>query len=76
MYAIRSYYAIDGIVHVVSRGDTLSSIAKRYSVSMNGLLDANDLESEALVAGQRLFIPGASLSRFDLKKAMGELFIV
>ncbi len=67
--------SIDGIVHVVSRGDTLSSIAKRYSVSMNGLLDANDLESEALVAGQRLFIPGASLSRFDLKKAMGELFI-
>lgn len=67
--------SIDGIVHTVVKGDTLSSIAKRYSISMNGLLDSNDLESEVLSAGQRLFVPGASLSRFDLKKAMGELFI-
>lgn len=67
--------SMDGLAHTVSRGDTLSSLSSRYSVAVTAILDVNDLATESLTIGQRLFIPGATLSRFDLKKAMGELFI-
>ncbi len=67
--------SMDGIVYTVAKGDNLSAIARRYSIGVNALLDANDLETETLAAGQRLFVPGASMSRFDLKKALGELFV-
>ena len=67
--------SMDGLRHTVAKGDTLSGLAKRHGVSVTALLDVNDLSSETLSAGQSLFIPGAALSRFDLKKAMGELFI-
>ena len=67
--------SMDGIVHTVSRGDNLALIAKRYAIPITAILDANDLEASTLVAGQKLFIPGASLSTMDLRRALGELFV-
>lgn len=67
--------SIDGIVHKVRRGETLASIAEQYGLTLNNLVDANDLKSEILSIGEEIFIPGGSLSNFELKKAMGELFI-
>jgi len=67
--------SMDGILHTVSRGDSLNRIASRYSVRINTLLDANDLSVATLSAGQHLFIPGATLSTMDLRKALGELFM-
>ncbi len=65
----------DGIRYVVKRGDTLTSIAQETRVDYNAILDANNLESPVLSPGQVLFLPGASLSRNELRSAMGELFI-
>ena len=44
-------------VHVVRRGDTLSSLARRYGVTVQALMDANDMSSSKLRAGQKLKIP-------------------
>lgn len=67
--------SMDGIIHSVSRGESLERIAKRYSIPVTALLDANDLSATSIVVGQRLFIPGATLSSRELRKAMGELFL-
>ncbi|MFN2226843.1 MAG: LysM peptidoglycan-binding domain-containing protein, partial [Anaerolineae bacterium] len=48
-----------GGVHVVQRGETLYSIARRYSTSVNALVQANGLRNANYIyAGQRLTIPG------------------
>jgi murein DD-endopeptidase MepM/ murein hydrolase activator NlpD len=67
--------SIDGLLYTVVRGDSLERIAGRYSVPVTALLDANDLSAATLSAGQRIFVPGATLSAYELKKALGELFI-
>ncbi|MCI6257822.1 MAG: M23 family metallopeptidase [Spirochaetia bacterium] len=64
----------DGLVHSVKSGDSLSSLSVKYGVTVEDLLDVNDLESQVLTAGQILFIPGARLSSETLRMAMGELF--
>lgn len=65
---------VDGVLYRVGRGDNLSSIAQRHNVPLNDILDANGLESSIIRSGQELFIPGARLSGFEIKKATGELF--
>jgi len=48
-------------IHVVSRGQTLSGIARRYGVSIAALMQANRLRSPNFIyIGQRLIIPGGS----------------
>ncbi len=47
-------------VHVVAKGETLTSLARRYKVSVNSLAKTNDLTKEGtLQIGQRLVIPSA-----------------
>jgi len=67
--------SMDGISYTIARGDSLARVSNRFSIPVNSILDANDLAAATLVAGQRLFIPGATLSTSDLRKALGELFI-
>ena len=43
--------------HIISKGETLSRICKRYNVNTTTLLKVNNLESGKLVAGTRLRIP-------------------
>ena len=52
-------------IHEVRAGDTLSSIAKRYAVTVAALVDANHLKSRdaPLRIGQRLTIPDAPVTR-------------
>jgi len=45
------------VYHTVSRGETLSRIARRYGVSTNDIRSANRLRSTTLQRGQRLLIP-------------------
>lgn len=65
----------DGLIHKVASGDSLNAISVKYHVSVEEILDANDLSSETLSKEMELFIPGAKLDSAALKKAMGELFI-
>lgn len=66
--------SVDGLVYKVQAGDTLNSLSVKYHVSVEEILDANDLSSESLSKGSELFIPGAKMDASELKKAMGELF--
>jgi membrane-bound lytic murein transglycosylase D len=43
--------------HTVAPGETLFGIARRYGVTRQGIIDANDLESDQVRTGQRLTIP-------------------
>ena len=49
---------IEGGVHRVRSGDTLSGIATRYHTSVSAIKSANHLRSDRLALGQRLRIPG------------------
>lgn len=47
------------IIHTVSRGDSIYSIARKYGVAADDIIEANRLENpEALIVGQALVIPG------------------
>ena len=46
----------------VGRGDTLSVLARRYSVSVDAIKSANNLTDTRLTAGQELIIPGPGWS--------------
>ncbi len=50
-----------GGLYVVRRGDTLSSIARRYGTSVQAIMNANGLRNSNFIwVGQRLTIPGAT----------------
>ncbi|MGC9312178.1 MAG: peptidoglycan DD-metalloendopeptidase family protein [Sediminispirochaetaceae bacterium] len=66
---------LDGVPYTVKVGDSLDRIALEYEVSLESILDANDLQSAVIQPGQKLFIPGASISEYDYRKAMGTLFV-
>ena len=48
--------------YVVSRGDTLFLIARRFGITVAVLKQANGLTSDLIRPGQRLVIPGAKVS--------------
>lgn len=51
------------IVHVVRRGETLSSVASRYHLTPKALMAANRIGSARIVVGQRLRIPARNGGR-------------
>lgn len=65
----------DAILYKVRRGDMLGSIAYRHDVSVNYLVDANQLEDHLIYPGQVLVIPEAQLSDFDLALRKREAFV-
>lgn len=66
--------SIDGILYTVKSGDTIDSIISSRNISLERLVDVNDLASEELQVGQELFLPGVALDSQTLKNAMGDLF--
>ena len=56
-----SHSAAAGNTHIVARGETLTSIAKMYKVSIDELQKANHIEDgRKLQAGQTIIVPTAS----------------
>jgi nucleoid-associated protein YgaU len=43
--------------HTVKRGDTLSSLSRRYGVSIQAIKRANGMKSDLLIDGRRVVIP-------------------
>lgn len=54
---VRSVKVIEFNDHVVKRGETLTTISRKYKLSKTTLLKANNLQYERLSLGQRLRIP-------------------
>lgn len=48
--------------HVISRGETLSAIARQYQVSVEALRTTNDIKGDDLYVGEILTIPSSSES--------------
>ncbi|MFO7609366.1 MAG: LysM peptidoglycan-binding domain-containing protein [Candidatus Krumholzibacteriia bacterium] len=46
-------------IHTVTRGESLTAIARRYDVTVGDLRDWNELRSDGLAIGQKLRIPAA-----------------
>ncbi|MGP1459314.1 MAG: LysM peptidoglycan-binding domain-containing protein, partial [Treponema sp.] len=66
--------SLDGLLYTVQAGNSLASLSAKFNVSLEELLDVNELDSETLTAGQQLFIPGAKLDSQKLQQALGTLF--
>ena len=66
---------MDGLIHIVARGESLGRIATDSKVDMTLIADANDLGSSTLTVGQSLFIPGARLQAEELKRIYGTTVI-
>ena len=67
--------SLDGLNYCVASGDTIEGLSAKYKVSVEDLLDVNDLSSSVLQKGQKLFIPGAKMDSDSLLRAMGEIFV-
>jgi len=66
-------HAQDGSVHVVQRGESLSSIAQRYNVSQADLARQNGITNPNFVyVGQRLVIPGRSVAMANSATSTGD----
>ncbi len=64
----------DGVLHTVSRGESLESIARSHGSSVNALLDANDLESARIDPGDMVFVPEARMDGTELAIILGDAF--
>ena len=61
------------VMHIVSRGETLSHVSQRYGVSVADIKSANHLRSSRLSVGQRLIVPTSGAHRWSAT-AGGETF--
>jgi LysM repeat protein len=44
-------------IHVVSKGDTLYSVSKKYNISLEHLVQVNKIKDQTIYLGQELKIP-------------------
>jgi cell wall-associated NlpC family hydrolase len=58
----------ESVYHIVDKGDTLSTIAKKYSVPVPELREMNDLGSSKLKIGQRLLLKHTNPKSYTVKK--------
>ncbi len=66
----RSYPSSSGNTHIVTKGDTLWSISRRYNVSVRALADANRIDPNAVLKiGKTLTIPSGKGSSVSSKAA-------
>jgi LysM repeat protein len=58
----------DGILHTVKKGDTLSGLSKKYSVTISELQTINNLTSTKLIIGQTLLVRQMKHHAYIVKK--------
>lgn len=66
---VRQTLAVDDLdVHIVKKGDTLSSLALRYSISVKELKKINNLRSTKIKIGQPLIIRIRDMQKYTVMK--------
>ncbi|MDH4268257.1 MAG: LysM peptidoglycan-binding domain-containing protein [Deltaproteobacteria bacterium] len=60
------------LTYVVKRGDSLSSIAKKFHLSIEEIQEANELDDTKILAGQNLTIPGIDPGDTATEKKKGK----
>ena len=51
---------MDGLLVTIGTKDSLDSLAAKYKVTVQDIVDANNLPEATVVLGQTVIIPGAS----------------
>jgi murein DD-endopeptidase MepM/ murein hydrolase activator NlpD len=64
----------DGILYTVKTGDSLTAISEKYSVDSEIVKQVNNLADETILAGSKLFLPGARMNQIDVQEINGDLF--
>lgn len=64
----------DGILYTVKSGDSLAGICEKYSVDADLVKTFNKLADETILAGSKLFLPGARMNQIDMQEINGDLF--
>jgi len=64
----------DGILYTIKSGDSLSAICEKYSVDSEVVKTINNLTDETILAGSKLFLPGARMNQIDVQEINGDLF--
>lgn len=65
----------DGILYTVKAGDSLAAISEKYSVDMELVKSFNKLSDDTILAGSKLFLPGARMNQIDMQEINGDLFV-
>ena len=61
LLAVATLPASEALVHVVRKGENLTTIAKSYGVTVDSVKKANNLRNvDKIVDGQKLEIPGTA----------------
>lgn len=64
-----------GILHKVKRGESIEFLANKYNIKTTSILDANNLQSNVINKGAKLFLPNAKMDALELDLALGNLFL-
>jgi murein DD-endopeptidase MepM/ murein hydrolase activator NlpD len=65
----------DGILYTVKKGDTLNTIAEKYSSDAVAIRFVNELFTDEALPGTSVFIPGGRLDWVERQEINGDLFI-
>ncbi len=58
----------DNIIHTVKRGETLSSLSRKYAIPMHELQEINNLKSTKIIVGQKLLVKQTKIRTYTVKK--------
>ena len=56
---------LEGYQHIVQAGDTLSALSRRSGISVNSIIQVNNLQSHIIKPGQVIVLPGISNLQVD-----------
>lgn len=57
----------NGRLITIGKNDSIYKIANRYGVSWKKIVDVNNIESDILIAGKKIFIPEAGMTAYERK---------
>lgn len=62
---------VDGVSHIVAAGQNINSIAKSYGATAELIRNHNNLQTDALAKGNKIFIPGGKKKELPVFRSNG-----